>query len=204
MDVSKIQIMIQMQAMSMLGRRSEDAFSRGRGENTFQSLLEDVMMQAINVERPSTSRVVNQQVPSSHFPVVQQLPSVVPEVSEGKGGVDHLIQKAAEHYGIDEKLVRSVVKAESNFDADVVSHAGAQGLMQLMPATAEGLGVSNPFDPEQNLMGGTKYLKQMLDRYDGDQKLALAAYNAGPGNVDKYGGVPPFRETQNYITKILG
>jgi soluble lytic murein transglycosylase-like protein len=208
MDVSKIQLMIQMQAMSMLGSRSDHSFSSGMQDMTFQSLLDAAMTQSTDSEFISTNKSVDRSNPSylplslSQQPVVR--PTKVSEVSGGTSDVNQLIQKAATYHGVDENLVRSVVQAESNFDPGVTSHAGAQGLMQLMPATAQSLGVTNPFDPEENLMGGTKYLKQMLDRYDGNEMLALAAYNAGPGNVDKYGGVPPFRETQNYITKILG
>ena len=113
-----------------------------------------------------------------------------------------LFNEAATTYGVDVNLLTAIAKQESNFKADAVSSAGAIGIMQFMPATAESLGVSNPYDARENIMGGAKYIRQMLDRYDGDVTLALAAYNAGSGNVAKYGGVPPFTETQNYVAKV--
>lgn len=113
------------------------------------------------------------------------------------------ITAAAKKYNLPEKLITSVIKQESNFNASATSAAGASGLMQLMPATASYLGVSDRFDPAQNIMGGAKYLRQMLDQFDNNVETALAAYNAGPGNVKKYGGIPPFQETQNYVKKIM-
>ncbi|WP_411954154.1 lytic transglycosylase domain-containing protein [Alkalibacillus sp. S2W] len=117
---------------------------------------------------------------------------------------DDMIQSVAERFNLNQDLLKSVINAESNFNPEAISDAGAQGLMQLMPQTAEALGVTNPFDPQQNIEGGARYLRDMLNRYDGNLENALAAYNAGPGNVDQYGGVPPFAETQNYVSKILG
>jgi soluble lytic murein transglycosylase-like protein len=113
------------------------------------------------------------------------------------------IQAMAERYNVDTDLIKAVIVTESCFNPKAVSPVGAQGLMQLMPATARMLGVSDPFDPAQNIAGGVRYLRMMLDEFQQNRKLALAAYNAGPNAVKKYGRVPPFRETQRYVKKIL-
>src|SRR5689334_1496494 len=115
---------------------------------------------------------------------------------------DAAINRHSERLGVAADLVRAVIQVESAFNPTAVSNKGAMGLMQLMPDTARQLGVGNPFNPDQNIRGGVTYLKQLLDRYDNNDELALAAYNAGAGNVDKYDGVPPFKETKNYVNKI--
>ncbi|KAF0221334.1 MAG: lytic [Geobacteraceae bacterium] len=120
---------------------------------------------------------------------------------ERDSSLEGIIHKAARRYGVEESLIKAVIKAESNFNPKAVSHAGAEGLMQLMPATARGLGVTDSFDPEQNIMAGTRFLKDMLNRYDGNLDAALAAYNWGPGNVDKKGASLP-RETRQYLATV--
>jgi len=115
--------------------------------------------------------------------------------------LDPIIAKASQKYGVDVGLIKAVIKAESNFNSQAVSHAGAQGLMQLMPATARSLGVNDSFDPEQNVMAGTRFLKDMLHRYSGNVDSALAAYNWGPGNVDRRPDALP-RETRDYLARV--
>ncbi|MFL5817088.1 MAG: lytic transglycosylase domain-containing protein [Conexibacter sp.] len=117
---------------------------------------------------------------------------------------DGLVAAAAQRNGIDPALLHGLIQQESGFDPSASSGAGAQGLCQLMPGTAASLGVSNPLDPAQSIEGGARYLKQQLDAFGGDPQLALAAYNAGPGAVHRYGGVPPYAETQAYVQKVMG
>lgn len=120
-----------------------------------------------------------------------------------KSQILNVVSQVAKKYDVDEKLVQALIKQESGFNSKAKSKSGAMGLMQLMPATAKSMGVKDPYNTVQNVEGGVKYLKSMLNRYNGNVILALAAYNAGPGAVDKYSGVPPYKETQNYVKNIL-
>jgi len=149
----------------------------------------------------SVSQKENAAPSSQKTPVAAISPTI--SAKAPREAIQHAIQRAAERYNVPSDLIHSVIRCESNFKPDALSHAGAQGLMQLMPATAGDLGVTDPFDIQQNIDGGTRYLRQMLDRFEGDIETALAAYNAGPGTVSRYGGVPPYRETQAYVEKVM-
>ena len=127
----------------------------------------------------------------------------VPNSSQSQNAVRQHIQVAATRFGVDRNLVDAVAWQESRYNPRALSTAGAMGVMQLMPGTARQLGVRNPQDVEQNVVGGTAYLRQQLERFGNNVPLALAAYNAGPGAVMKYGGIPPYRETQDYVRQIM-
>lgn len=132
---------------------------------------------------------------------VEVIPTDIP--LSGDCDLDWIIYRAGKKSGVDPRFIHAVIKQESRYDPKAVSPVGAQGLMQMMPATAKRFGLKDPFDPTANVEAGTKYLKWLLKRFDGDVTLALAGYNAGEGSVDKYKGVPPYNETQNYVKKIV-
>lgn len=135
------------------------------------------------------------------FKISRRAPKSLPAKNPQR--YDRYISQAARIYGISFSLLKSVIKVESNFNPRAVSQKGAKGLMQIMPANYKTLSIKNPFDPWENIQGGTRYLKQLLKRYQGKLELALAAYNAGPELVDEYRRVPPYRETRNYVRQVL-
>ncbi len=160
--------------------------------------------------RASGSQQIAQPASATSFQAQLQqasAPAAVPGATAGgpvDGQFSDLINAAAEKYGLDPALLKALIRQESNFDPNARSPAGASGLTQLMPGTAASLGVTNPLDPAQAIEGGAKYLAQQLEAFDGDVRKALAAYNAGPGAVQRYGGVPPYAETQNYVRAVMG
>ncbi len=167
---------------------------RGGGEIGMpRSFVESVVADEFPYEAPTppASRVT---------PVV----AVVLESAVSATGLGQLIDRLAKHHGVNPKLAHALIKVESNYQPRAVSAKGAMGLMQLMPSTARQYAVQDPFDPTQNLSAGLQHLRSLLDRFGkGRESLALAAYNAGEGAVSRYGGIPPFRETQNYVRRIL-
>ncbi len=154
------------------------------------------------LDPPPLSKIKKPEIEKVPFGALSKV-SLNTEKLSTKEKITNYIKQASEKYGVEEKLISALIKQESNFNPNAVSKAGAKGLMQLMPQTAKSLGVKNVFNPEENIEGGVKYLRQMLDKYHGNKILALAAYNAGPGAVDKYNGIPPYKETQNYVKSIL-
>lgn len=166
----------------------------------------DITLQRISmIERRFQSLVSYTQKPDSDFQKILEtkVENKKSPNSVSRSEINDLISKYSDKNGLDEDFVKAVINQESGFNPNATSKCGAMGLMQLMPSTAQGLGVKDAYDVEQNIEGGTKYLKGLMDRFNNDKSLALAAYNAGPNAVKKYGGIPPYAETQNYVKSIL-
>jgi hypothetical protein len=225
MSIDKLKAMLELKAFQSFGSSSEEQ----NNSNMFTDLLTQLLgdeepnsftsdpsklgssdVSLVNdLTLPEISNTVTPMVPglkagNNSLGWIGKVPlSNVPaagQISSKK--YDDIIEKASRLYQVPAKLIRSVIQHESSFNPNAVSRTGASGLMQLMPGTARAMGAENTLDPEQNILAGTKYLRQLMDKYDENIHYTLAAYNAGPGNVDKYGGIPPFKETQNYVRKV--
>lgn len=188
-----------------VGLTIKDYISRRIGTIASSSMQPCDSDQASSEENPGRGEVLVSDEKTVSAPPATHASAPLPDKPDDTVSqtIQEAIERAAERYNIARDLIQSVIRCESNFKPDAVSRAGAQGLMQLMPATANDLGVDDPFDIQQNIDGGSRYLRQMLDRFDGDVETALAAYNAGPGTVTRYGGIPPYRETQAYVKKVM-
>jgi soluble lytic murein transglycosylase-like protein len=207
MNIDQLKVMLEMQALQNFNKPSAQT-----GNGLFQDLMAGLLTEqndalgAIASHLESTiSKTSATATPFilSKIGAGQMLPPIqLTKMSVKNSDFDEIVERAAEAFKLPAKLIKSVIQKESNFNPNAVSPAGASGLMQLMPGTARSLGVKNVFDPSENIFAGSKYLRQMMDKYDNNIELALAAYNAGPGNVDKYGGIPPFKETQNYVQRV--
>ncbi|AHF07760.1 lytic transglycosylase domain-containing protein [Desulfitobacterium metallireducens] len=220
MNVADMLLLFQLQNMNQAWQNSSGTPSTPAADSSqallFATLLESALagqdqnanssaiLGALSSGLGSASRYQSYQTfslqNSPGFNTIQQAYAVG---GSGNSDIESLIAQVGQKYGVDSNLIRQVVLAESGFDPGAVSQAGAMGLMQLMPGTAQSYGVTNPMDPAQNLDGGTHFLRDLLDRFKGNVPLAVAAYNAGPGAVDKYQGIPPYQETQNYVQKIM-
>lgn len=174
-------------------------------QTSLTSLIAQLSRQLASIERTfiNALQTLARNVESNPAGTRSRAPSTHATQPQAVNPYDGLIRRSAQRHELDPALLTAVVRAESGFDSHALSKAGAMGLMQLMPPTAESLGVSNPYDPEQNVDAGARLLRGYIDQYHGRLDLALAAYNAGPGAVAKYGGVPPYAETRNYVSSIL-
>jgi len=218
MNTETIQKFIQLQALSNLSASSSNQTSNNNTSSIFNMLFNEELQSLMSQDQQSSNDIINVSQPTLSYgnPFLTSDPTIdfnntsveKTDLAPNKnmsGKVtqyDDIIQEMSQKYDVDPNLIKAIIKQESNFNPNAVSHAGAKGLMQLMPSNLKEFGVSDAFDPKQNIEAGTREIKRYLTKYDNNLPLSLAAYNAGMGNVRKYGGIPPFKETQDYIKKV--
>lgn len=208
--IERVSALSRIEEIQQRIREIQQAFGTTTPENKFQKVLETEMERI----KPIEQFLAENQLPPVREPAppanTEPETVVVTPIRESQGRVENaaptttegMIEAAARRYGVESELVKAIATAESNLDQTARSYVGAIGVMQLMPETAESLGV-DPYDEKQNIEGGAHYIRQMLDKFNGNVKHAIAAYNAGPGAVQRYGGIPPYSETQNYVGRVM-
>jgi soluble lytic murein transglycosylase-like protein len=221
MNTETIQKFIQLQALSNLSASSSNQSSNNDTSSIFNTMFNEELQSLLSNDQngQNSNNIINVQQPalsygnpfltndlnmdiSNTYPVEKTGLSPNKNTNGKVTQYDDIIQEMSQKYDVDANLIKAIIQHESNFNPNAVSQAGAKGLMQLMPVNLKEYGVSNPFDPKQNIEAGTREIKRYLTMYDNNLPLSLAAYNAGMGNVRKYGGIPPFKETQDYVKKV--
>lgn len=186
----------------------ENIAGQKSGVNSVESDFKKILDAKQQIEKPEPKEDSDESLGEISEIIEEELKEAVNlkskmDLKSQSANIDELIETYSEKYGIDSDFIKAIIKQESGFNPNATSKKGAMGLMQLMPKTAQALGVIDAYNPGQNIEGGVKYLKSLLDKYGNNRELALAAYNAGPGAIKKYGGIPPYKETQNYVNKIM-
>ena len=189
-----------LQNIDMRLNPAETQTAQKTENNDFQSVLESKIEEAKKSDI-APAKEISEEIKVEKKDAVN-LKSKIDLLSQASN-IDEIVETFSQKYEVDSDLIKAIIKQESNFNEKATSKKGAMGIMQLMPQTAKSLGVENPYNPWENVEGGVKYIRELLNKYDNDEQLALAAYNAGPGAVKKYGGIPPYKETQNYVKNIM-
>ncbi len=189
----------QIQQLQRLFTDEEPVNTNGTNTLPFADIFATLLAESDLMQTPGLMGLQNKSTPNNS----SELPTQLDDSHNRPTSLENIFDYFASQYNLNPNLLKAVAKVESNFDPSALSSSGAQGIMQLMPRTAQSLGVTDSFNPVENIEGGAKYLRDLLNTFDGNTEMALAAYNAGPTAVSKYGGIPPYKETQNYVKKVM-